>query len=113
MREGVTGSARRARQKQAARNSQAKRSSTLHQVCTHFDDQTSLQSNSRGSSSDDSDYEGSVDQPVDWTVVCGHADKFARVGLSNAGASDHAEDNQVENAAPGGGGAHSPVERTG
>ena len=69
---------------------------------THFDDQTNLQSNSRGSSSDDSAYEGSVGQPVDWTVVCGHAGKFSRAGPSNAGASDHAKDNQVDNAALGG-----------
>ena len=41
---GVTGFARQARQEQAARHSQAQRSSTLHQVCTHFDDQTSAQS---------------------------------------------------------------------
>ena len=73
---GVTGSARRARQEQAASHSQAQRSSMLHQMRTHFDDQTSLQSNSRGSSMDDSDYEGSVGKPVDWTVVCGHARKI-------------------------------------
>ena len=96
-----------------ARHSQAQRSSTLHQARTHFDDQTSLQSNSRGSSFDDSNYKGSIGQPVDWTVVRRHAGKFARAGPSNAGASDHAEDNQVDNAAPRGGGAHSPVERTG
>ena len=99
---GVTGSARRARQEQAARHSQAQRSTTLHQVHTHFDDQTSLQSNSRGSSSDDSDYEGSVGKLVDWTVVRGNVDKFARAGPSIAGAFDHAEDIQVDNAAPGG-----------
>ena len=40
----VTGSARRARQEQAARHSEAQRSITLHQVRTRFDDQTSLQS---------------------------------------------------------------------
>ena len=71
-------------------------------MCTHFDDQTSFQSNSWGSSSDDSDYEGSVGHPIDWTVVRGHAGKFARAGPSNAGASDHAEDSQVDNAALGG-----------
>ena len=69
---------------------------------THFDDQTSLQSNSGGCSSDRSDYEGSVGLLVDWTVVRIHAGKFARAGPSNAGASDHVEDNQVDNAAPGG-----------
>ena len=99
---GVTGSARQARQEQAARHSQPQRSSMLHQVRTHFDDQTSPQSNSGGSSSDDSDYEGSVGQPFDWTVVRGHAGKFARAGPSNAGASDHVEDSHVDNAAPRG-----------
>ena len=60
---------------------------------THFEDQTSLQSNSGGSSEEDNDYEGSVGQPVDWTVMRGHAGKFTWVGPSTAGASDHAEDN--------------------
>ena len=35
---GVMGSARRARQEEAARHSEAQRSSTLHQVRTRFDD---------------------------------------------------------------------------
>ena len=76
-----TSSARRARQEQVARHSQTQLSSMLHQVRTYFDDQTSLQSNSRGSSSDDSDYEGSVGQPVDWTVVREHTGKFG--GMDN------------------------------
>ena len=46
---GVTGSARRARQEEAARYSQAARSSTLEQVCTRFEHQTSLCSDTLGS----------------------------------------------------------------
>ena len=65
---GVTGSARRARQEQAARHSEAQRSSTLHQVRTRFDDHTSLHSSLGGSSDDDTEYEGSVGHPIDWTV---------------------------------------------
>ena len=38
---GVTGFARRARQEEASRHSEAQRSSTLQQVCTRFDDQAS------------------------------------------------------------------------
>ena len=63
---GVMGSAR---QEEAARHSQAQRSSTLHQVRTHFENKTSLLSDSGRSSDEDSDYEGSVGQPVHWTVV--------------------------------------------
>ena len=59
-----------------------------------------MQSNSRGSNDDDSDYIGSVGQPIDWTVVRGHADKFTQAGPSIADASDHTEDNQVDDAAP-------------
>ena len=59
------------------------------------------------------EYEASVGHLVDWTVVRGHASKFTRAGHSAAGAFDHAEDSQVDNAAPRGAGAHSPLERTG
>ena len=41
---GVTGSAIRGRQEEAARHSEAQRLSTLHQVRTRFDDQASVQS---------------------------------------------------------------------
>ena len=74
----------------------------LHQVRTRFEDQTSLQINSGGSSDEDSDYADSVGQPVEWTVVRGHAGKFTRASPSIAGASDHAEDSQVDDAAPWG-----------
>ena len=50
----------------------------------------------------DSDYEGSVGQPVDWTVVRGHAGKFTQADPSTTGASDHAEDSHVDDAAPRG-----------
>ena len=73
----------------------------MHQVRTHFDEQTSPQSNSGTCSFDGSDYEGFVGLPVDWTVVRRHAGKFARAGPSNADASDNAEDSQLDDAAPG------------
>ena len=66
-------------------------------MCTRFDDQTSLHSGLEGSGDYDTDYEGSVGHPVDWTVVRGHGGKFTR-----AGASDHVEDNHIDNAAPRG-----------
>ena len=44
---GVMGSARRARQEEAARHSEAQRSSTLQQVRTQFDDQANVQSSWR------------------------------------------------------------------
>ena len=56
----VTGSARRARQEQAARHSQAQRSSTLDHVRSRFERQTSLRSNTVGSGDDDTDYDDSV-----------------------------------------------------
>ena len=82
---GVTGSARRARQEQAARHSQTQRSSTLDHVRSRFERQTSLCSNTVSSGDDDSDYDKSVSReesvgqdesvshPVDWTLVRGHA----------------------------------------
>ena len=80
---GVTGPAKRARQEEAARHSEAQRSSTLHQVRTRFDDQaSSLQSSLGVSSDDDDEYQGSVGRPVE-TVVCGHAGKFTRAGPAN------------------------------
>ena len=77
------------------RHSLAQHSSTLRQVHTHFDDQTSARSYSGGSSDDNSDYHGSVGQAVDWKVVQGHVGKFTRACPSTTGASDHAEDSQV------------------
>ena len=68
---GVTGSARRARQEEAARHSEAQRSSTLNQVRTPFDDQaSSLQSSWGVSSDDDNDaddvqYEALDSRPLD------------------------------------------------
>ena len=73
----------------------------MHQVRTHFDEQTSPQSNSGTCSFNGSDYEGSVGLLVDWTVVRRHAGRFARAGPSNAGASDNAEDSQLDDAASG------------
>ena len=96
----VTGSARRARQEEAVRHSQTQRSSTLYQVRTRFEDHASLQSNSGGSNDEDSDYKGSVGQPVDQTIVQEHVGKFTRAGPSTADASDHTEDSQVDDAAP-------------
>ena len=55
-----------------------------------------------GSSDEDSDYKGSGGQLVDWTVMRGHAGKFTRADPSMAGASDHTEDNQVDDVAPQG-----------
>ena len=98
----IIGSARCARQEQAARHTQAQRSSTLQQVRTHFDDQRSAQSYSGGFSDDDSDYHTSVGQPVDWMVVRGHAGKFTWACPSMTVQSDHAEDSQVDDAAPRG-----------
>ena len=74
----------------------------LHQVRTRFEDQTSLQINSGGSSDEDSDYADSVGQPVEWTVVRGHAGKFTRADPITASASNHATNNQVDDAAPRG-----------
>ena len=51
--EGVTGSARRARQEQAARHSQAQHSSTLDNVRSLFERRTSLRSDTVGSGDDD------------------------------------------------------------
>ena len=65
---GVTSSARRARQEEATRHSEAQRSSTLHQVCIRFDDQASVQSSWGASSNDDDDdveYQSAVGRPVD------------------------------------------------
>ena len=76
--------------------------STLHQVRTRFDDQTSKQSSLGGFSDSDTEYEGPVGQPVDWTVVRRHGGKFTRADSSTAGASDHVKDNHVDNAAPRG-----------
>ena len=50
----------------------------------------------------DNEYEASVGHPFDWTVVRGYAGKFTLAGPSAVGASDHAEDNHVDNAAPRG-----------
>ena len=69
---------------------------------THFEDQTSPQSNSGGgggTNGEDCDYDCSVGQPVDWTVVRGHVGKFTRAGPSTASAYGHVEDNQVDDAA--------------
>ena len=52
---GVTGSARRARQEQAAGHSQAQCSTTLDHVRSRFERQTSLRSNTVGSGDDDTD----------------------------------------------------------
>ena len=98
----VTGSASRARQEQVARPSEAQRSSTLHQVHTRFDDQTSLQSSLGGSSDDDTEDLGCVGEPVDWTLVRRHAGKFTHAAPSSAGASDLAEDSHGDNARPRG-----------
>ena len=70
----VTRSTRRARKEEAARHSEAQRSSTLNQVRTRFDDQASSLQSSWGVSSDDDDaddveYQGTVVRPVGWTVV--------------------------------------------
>ena len=111
---GVTGSARRARQEQAARHSQAQRSSTLDHVRSRFECQTSLRSNTVGSGDDDTDYDESVSReesvgqdesvghPVDWTLVKGHAGQFKIRGHGTADTSDHARVSQVEDVAPRG-----------
>ena len=98
---GVTGSVRRARQEEAAKHSEAQRSSTLHQVRTRFDDNASLLS-SWGVSSDDDEDEEEFGRPVDWTIVRGHDGKFTHVGPSSAGASEHARDSHVDNEPPRG-----------
>ena len=100
---GVTGSARRARQEEAARHSEAQRSSTLHQMRNRFDDEANLQSSWGVSSDDDEDddeYQGVVGRLVDWTVVCGHDGKFIRVGPSSAGTSEHSRGSHVDNEPP-------------
>ncbi|XP_057523306.1 uncharacterized protein LOC130803137 [Amaranthus tricolor] len=104
---GVTGSTRRARQEDAARHSEAQRSSTLNQVRTRFDDQASSHQSSWGVSSDDDDaddveYQGAVVHPVDWTVLRGSDRRFARVGPSSSGASERTKRSLVENEPPQG-----------
>ena len=81
---------------------------------THFKDQTSLQSNSGSSSDEDSDYDGSIGQPVDWTVMRGHAGKFTRVGPSTVDASLIMQKTiKLMMQLHGGGGAHNPLKQTG
>ena len=113
---GVTGFARRARQAQAAKHSQAQRSTTLDHVRSRFQRQSSLHSHAVGLGNDDTDYddyvsrEESVGQDesaghlVDWTIVRGHAGggQFRIRGHSAAGISDHAGANRVEDATPRG-----------
>ena len=85
---GVTGSARRARQEEAARHSIAQRSSALDLVRTPLDDQSSSIQSSWGVSSDDDNdaddvrYEAPDSRPLNWTVVRGPDGKFARGGPS-------------------------------
>ena len=57
---GVTGSARRARQEQAARHRQAQRSTTLDHVRSRFERQSSLHSHTVSSGDDVTDYDDSV-----------------------------------------------------
>ncbi|CAO2833506.1 unnamed protein product [Amaranthus hypochondriacus] len=103
---GVTGFAMRVRQAQAARHSQAQRSSLLGHVRTRFDQQTNLCSDTLDSWDDDTDYEEAVNQeesigePVDWNLVRGVVGQFKRKGHSLAGPSDQAGGSQVEDAAP-------------
>ncbi|XP_057535347.1 uncharacterized protein LOC130813525 [Amaranthus tricolor] len=111
---GVTGSARRARQEQAAIHSQAQRSSTLEQVRSRFERQSSLHSHTVGSGDDDTDYDESLSReeslgqdesachPIDWTIVRGHAVKFKIRGQGSSGTSDQAGVSQAEDAAPRG-----------
>ena len=110
---GVTGSARQVRQTQAARHSQAQRSTTLDHVRSRFERQSILHSHTVGSGDDDTDYGDSVSReesvgqdesaghPVDWTLG-GHAGQFRIRGHNAAGSSDHAGVSQVEDAAPRG-----------
>ncbi|XP_057548704.1 uncharacterized protein LOC130827102 [Amaranthus tricolor] len=103
---GVTDSARRTRQEEAARHSEAQRSSTLNQMITHFDDQaSSLQSSWGVSSDDDNDsddvqFQGPDSRPLDWTVVRGPDDRFARDGPSSSAASERAGRSFVDNELP-------------
>ena len=109
---GVTVSARRARQEQAARLSQAQRSTTLDHVRSRFERQSILHSHTVGSGDDDTDYGDSVSReesvgqdesaghPIDWTLVTGHAGQFRIRGHSATGTSDHAGVSQVDDAAP-------------
>ena len=103
---GVTGSARRARQEEAARYSQAHRLSTLEQVRTRFEHQTSLGSDTLGSGDDFTDYdesvgeEESVGEPVGRIPVRGASGQFKRTVHGSAGHSDQAGGSQVEDAAP-------------
>ena len=68
---GVTSSARRARQEEVARHSEAQRSSTLNQVRTPFDDQASKLQSSWGVYSDDDNdvdhvqFQGPDSRPLD------------------------------------------------
>ena len=99
---GVTGSARRARQEQAARHSQAQRSTTLDHVRSRFERQSSLHSHTVGSGDDDTDYDDSVSReesvgqdesaghPVDWTLVRRHAAQFRIREHSTTDTSDQA-----------------------
>ncbi|XP_057529713.1 uncharacterized protein LOC130808250 [Amaranthus tricolor] len=83
----------RARQEQAAVHSQAQRSSTLEQVRSRLERQSSLHSHTVGSGDDHTDYDNSVSReesvgqdesvghPVDWTLIRGHAAKVIFEGL--------------------------------
>ncbi|XP_057526209.1 uncharacterized protein LOC130805452 [Amaranthus tricolor] len=84
---GVTGSARRARQEQAAGHSQAQCSTTL--------DHSVSREESVG-------HDESVGHPVDWTLVRGHASQFKIRGHGTANTSDHVGVSQVEDVAPRG-----------
>ena len=103
---GVTGSARRARQEEAVRYSQAQRSSTLHQVRTNVDQQASLRSDTFDSDDYDTEFDESVGEEesvgatVDWAPMRGAAGKFKRRPQSAAGPSDQAGSSHVEDAAP-------------
>ena len=111
---GVSGSARRARQEQAAKHSQTQRSTTLDHVRSRFERHSSQRSDTAGSGDDDTDYDESVSReesigqdeslghPVDWTLVRGHAGQFRTRGHNTADTSDHAGVSQVEDAAPRG-----------
>ena len=116
---GVTGSARRARQEEAARHSIAQRSSVLDPVRTPVEDQASSIQSSWGVSSDDDndaddvEYEAPDFRPVNWTIVRGRDGDLHVAALV---LQPHLSGQDVVSSKTnhhGRAGAHSPLARTG